>query len=463
VTDDGLFTQLRAYAEQLDELPVESRLARVSEARWRPPRWSRREWIALAAAIAVLVAVAVTRIADQSSGTRPSVGTGGTLRVARAWTSDLGAQVDRTIDVPGGRTIVDVAPETTGDSTLVALDRATGRVLWRHRFPFRNGPWGLDGNTLVTGINGRTAGIDVRTGKQLWLVDVNAVSGEQAPPIVVHDHVAYLVGGDTGVMTALHVPTHQVLWQQTLGGTVLITPVPTQDGIVAAVSPLPLGGGNGFIEVLDRATGAERSHTLVPGEAFVGLTSHPVDGVIAATNQRFGIPTSAQPAQMTLITDARTCLLSFGGIPSNPVAHEHEIVVTTSLGDLRAYRCAGDTSGVPLWERREVGANQQPAIERSGDVLIVAGSELSGVLGSPGSFRWVAPVRDAYFPAPAAGGVVVAASRTDGNLYVLDARDGRVITTVRDGTSQIGVTLRRDSMVTASTTGVATGYRVTRR
>ena len=199
MTDDTLVAQLRGYAEQLDELPVEPRLARVSEARWRPPRWTRREWIALAAAIAVLVAVAVARIADQSSGTGPSVSTGGKVRVERAWTRDLGAQVDRTIDAPGGRTIVDIAPETTGDSTLVALDRSTGRVLWRHRFPFRNGPWGLDGTTLVTAINGRTAGIDVRTGQQRWLVDVNAVSGEQAPPILVHDHVAYLVGGDAGV------------------------------------------------------------------------------------------------------------------------------------------------------------------------------------------------------------------------------------------------------------------------
>ena len=170
----------------------------------------------------MLLAVAVTRIVDQSSGTGPSVSTGGRLALQRAWTRDLGGQVDRTIDAPGGRTIVDVAPEDTGDSTLVALDRSTGRVLWRHRFPYRNGPWGLDGTTLVTGINGRTAGIDVRTGKQLWLVDVNAVSGEQAPPLLVHDHVAYLVGGEPATMTAIDVRTHRVLWHGRWAGTMLV-------------------------------------------------------------------------------------------------------------------------------------------------------------------------------------------------------------------------------------------------
>ena len=76
---------------------------------------------------------------------------------------------------------------------------------------------------------------------------------------------------------------------------------------------------------------------------------------------------------------------------------------------------------------------------------------------------WTAPARDAYFPAPAAGGVVVATSRTDGKLFVIDATDGRVVTTVNDGTSQAGVTLRPDAMVTASTSGVVTGYRISRR
>jgi hypothetical protein len=88
-------------------------------------------------------------------------------------------------------------------------------------------------------------------------------------------------------------------------------------------------------------------------------------------------------------------------------------------------------------------------------VTLRGGSDLSPV--------WTAPVRDAYFPAPAAGGLVVAVSRTDGRLYVLDARDGHVVTTVKDGTSQTGVTLHRDGMVTVSDRGVVTGYRVTRR
>jgi outer membrane protein assembly factor BamB len=157
-------------------------------------------------------------------------------------------------------------------------------------------------------------------------------------------------------------------------------------------------------------------------------------------------------------------LYSFGGIPSNPVAARHQVVVSSSLGFVDAYRCAGSAPGAPLWRTTGVGANQAPAIESAGDLpLVVAGAELHGINAAGGSKVWTAPVRDAYFPAPAAGGLVVAVSRTDGRLYVVDARDGNVVTTVKDGTSQIGVTLQRDGMVTASDRGVVTGYRITRR
>ena len=114
--DDTLTAQLRAYATQLDELPAHPHeAAPVVAMGWRPPRWSRREWTALAAAIAVLLVVAAVRIVDQTSGTGPSVGTGGRVAVhAVRGPRDLGAQVDRTIDAPGGRTIVDVAPREHG-------------------------------------------------------------------------------------------------------------------------------------------------------------------------------------------------------------------------------------------------------------------------------------------------------------------------------------------------------------
>jgi outer membrane protein assembly factor BamB len=463
MTDDALLGQLRAYATQLDELPAGSRPPIATDLHARPPRRSRRVWIAVAAVIAVVLAIALPRALDRSDGTGPSVGTGGALTVTRAWTRALGAQADRAIDVPGGPTIVDVAPENTGDSTLVALDRASGRVLWRHRFPYRNGPWGLDGNVLVTGIDGRTAAVDVRTGKQLWLVDVNAVSGEQAPPILVHDHVAYLVGGDDGVMTALDVTTHRALWHQTLGGTALVTPVVMND-LGVAVSPLPLDGGTGSIDILDLRTGALHSHTLVPGKAFIGLTASPVDGVFAATSQRFGLSLSAQPAQFVVVSDTRTCSDSFGGIPSNPVGVEHEIVVSSSLGFVDAYRCAGSAPGAPLWRTTGVGANQAPALEiAGGSTLVVAGASLAALRPADGTTVWTAPARDAYFPAPAAGDVVVATSRTDGKLYVVDVRDGSIVKTAQDGTAQTAVTLQRDAMVTASDQGVVTGYRITRR
>jgi outer membrane protein assembly factor BamB len=427
-------------------------------------------WIALAAAITVLIAVAIGRIVEQSSGSdsTPSVSTGGTLTVTRAWTRDLGQQVDRAIDVSGGRTIVDVAPETTGDSTLVALDRSSGKVLWRHRFASRNGPWGVDGHVLVTGIQGRTAGIDLRTGRQLWLVDVNAVSGEQAPPILVHEHVAYPIGGgDEGTMTALDVRTHRVLWQQPLGGTVLVTPVATRNAIVAAVSIAPIGDFPGKILTLDPAFGAAGMLGIgVEAEAFVGLADWPAAGQTVATASHLSLaPLLGGAVCCYLVRSAATesASLALEGSASRPLVLGRTVVVATGSGKTTAYRAdtpVGD--GVPVWVA-DVGATPRPDVTAAAGNAVIAGGSVAALSPTDGTTAWTASVRDAYFPAPGARDVVVAISRTDGRMYVLDANDGRVVRTMRNGTALNAVTLRADSLVTASGGGIVTGYRITRR
>jgi outer membrane protein assembly factor BamB len=378
--------------------------------------------------------------------------------------------VDRAIDVPGGRTIVDVAPADAGDSTLVALDRASGKVLWRHRLPYRNGPWGLDGNVLVTGINGQTAGIDVRTGKQLWLADVNAVSGEQAPPILVHNHVAYLIGGPYGLMTALDIRTQRVLWRQTLAGTVLVTPVVTNQSIVAAVSPLPLGTG-GWIKFLDPVTGSEQPSRVGIG-GFIGLTDWSAGHVIVATAEEFsnasqGPPLSGSPSQCCYQVRAypdRSVSTPLDGVPARPLVMSDALVVATSSGTVTGYRAdaTSEWGGVFAWTA-SVGPSEQPDVTAAAGEAVVAGGSLTALRPTDGTTAWTAPVRDAYFPAPAAGDVVVATSRTDGTLYVVDGRAGRIVKAVRDGTAQTEVTVQRDAMVTASEQGVVTGYRITRR
>jgi outer membrane protein assembly factor BamB len=470
VTDDALLGQLRAYAHQLDELPAAARAPLATELHARPPRRSRRVLVAVAVVIAVAVAIALPRVLDQPDGTGPSVGTGGAIHVARAWTRDLGAQMDQAIDVPGDRTIVDVAPETTGDSTLVALDRSSGKVLWRHRFPYRNGPWGLDGNVLVTGVNGRTAGIDVRTGKQVWLVDVNAVSGEQSPPILVHDHVAYLVGGDDGVMTALQVPTHRVLWRQTLGGTTLVTPVVGSDGVAVAVSPLPLPANEGRIVFLDPADGTMRTPPVgVAVDGFAGLVDWPAEGVAVATASDFSsarqVPDCGSRCFELRANPDLSAKRTLDGTPAPPLVLGDTMVIATAAGTTTGFRA--DTTNpfarVIIGWSANVGPSEQPGVGSAAGNAIVAGGTLTALRPRDGSTVWTAPVRDGYLPVPATGDVVVATSRTDGHLYVIDAHDGHVVTTVRDGTAQIAVTLARDSMVTASARGIVTGYRITGR
>jgi outer membrane protein assembly factor BamB len=117
--------------------------------------------------------------------------------------------------------------------------------------------------------------------------------------------------------------------------------------------------------------------------------------------------------------------------------------------------------GVFAWTRN-VGSGQVD-LEAASGLAVVSGGSLTALNPTDGSTAWTAPIPRASFPAPAAGDVVAAVSATDGRLYVLEAHDGHVVKTVPGGTSQTGVALRRDSLVTASDQGRVTGYRITRR
>ena len=117
---------------------------------------------------------------------------------------------------------------------------------------------------------------------------------------------------------------------------------------------------------------------------------------------------------------------------------------TGAPGTVRACRSGARR----VWARTRRRRSRRPAISRSSWRPAISTGSIPQTGRSRGPHRCATPTS----PRSAAGGVVVATSRTDGRLYVLDGRDGRVVRTVHDGTALTGVTLRRDSLVTASTT-----------
>lgn len=116
-----------------------------------------------------------------------AVSTGGGL----LWSVDLTAEFDRGGNVSGGGVAVQGARvfATTGYGELVALDGATGAVVWRQRMatPAVGAP-AVDGNAVyAVGRDGGAMAVATDTGKILWQLqgspDTSAMAGEGAPAV----------------------------------------------------------------------------------------------------------------------------------------------------------------------------------------------------------------------------------------------------------------------------------------
>lgn len=171
----------------------------------------------------------------------------------RTWRTGVGRSVR------GGAAIGDsVIVVGTSDRTVVLLERATGRVLWRRRVPgtVAGGPL-LDGDRVYLATQatpgGRVLALQLRTGATLW----KAATGGVSAPIALTDSLVVAVS-DGGLVQAFSIATGLAAWQRSLGRTARATPVPTAEGLVVATLADSL-----FL--LDTASGVVRGRLATPG------------------------------------------------------------------------------------------------------------------------------------------------------------------------------------------------------
>ena len=146
----------------------------------------------------------------------------------------------------------------TTDRSVVLLERATGKLIWRHRVPGT-----VSGGPLIAGSrvfaatqavpDGRVLAIELRTGKRLWTARTGGVS----PPLALADSLIVAVT-DEGQVLGLDPTTGARRWRRTVGRAARATPVPTPAGIAVAT----LGDS---LFLLDAATGAVRAARPTPG------------------------------------------------------------------------------------------------------------------------------------------------------------------------------------------------------
>lgn len=137
--------------------------------------------------------VAAGRVYAMDAGTSVVAAT---LGGAEQWKTSLVPDFDKGSEVAGGGVAVAGGKvfASTGFGELVALDAASGAILWRQRMdgPIAGAP-AVDGNTVyVVARDGTAAALDAATGKLRWeLTGTRQIAGVQSPaaPAVAGDMV----------------------------------------------------------------------------------------------------------------------------------------------------------------------------------------------------------------------------------------------------------------------------------
>lgn len=185
---------------------------------------------------------------------------------ATVWTRDLTPATERGdsvsgggVSYEGGRVFV-----TTGYGELVALDAASGGVLWRQRVeaPVGGAPTVQNGVVYVAGRNATGWAVRAADGKVLWTVSgINAQSGVTgvAAPAVDGDLVVFPFA--SGQLLGVDSATGEQRWSAQVAGTrrgraIAFIRDLTGDPVIAGNVVLA-GSSSGRIGAFDRATGLQ--------------------------------------------------------------------------------------------------------------------------------------------------------------------------------------------------------------
>lgn len=173
--------------------------------------------------------------------------------------------------------------EEKAHDTIVCLDAATGKTLWKKQYPgvpHQHGssstPCIADGRCYVAGSDGGIYCLDAKTGDEVWKAQVG--KGDKNSSFVVVDGVAIIAAGP---LTGFDAATGKVLWSQKAVGPTNSSPAYWEkDGktylLVGGSCIDPKTG-----DVLWKSPGPGNSTPAIVGDHMVVLTGDGKIGVIA--------------------------------------------------------------------------------------------------------------------------------------------------------------------------------------
>ena len=343
------------------------------------------------------------------------------------WTFKASDAIVSTPAVKGGRVYV-----TTHDRRIVALDAATGDLIWEQIdiAPIDSSPAVTD-DMLFYGSRGkRVIALDADTGEFRWefVAEANPTMGSA----IVEDGVVYIGSGDENVY-ALDALTGEEIWRFATLDWITNTPALSDDKLV--VSSM-----DGRVTIYDTDTGKRRFASRIINRSVVGSPIIVEDSIyvpyrdgrlISINLNETEFPLSAK--WFTLKTQLYVwALMGHPGLPkgfnwsarlggtilTTPAVDGDTLFVSTQEGRLMAVdRHTGDR----LWVYKTDGKSlSTPTIVD--DLILVGdrGGVLHAVDSSTGVERWTLPVAEHSLSTPVvAGGTLYLASK-DGTLYAVE-------------------------------------------
>ena len=329
----------------------------------------------------------------------------------------------------------------SGDSTLYALDRASGKPVWQFTSggPVHSSPAVARGLVVAATLGGRIFAVTESSGALRWSIQTGATLPKNISPAgdwdfyvsspVVVDQTIVIGAGD-GNVYALDLTTGKERWRVKTGGKVRATPS-VKDGIVV------VGGWDGRVYAIELATGKMRwvHHTV--GDTLdlkrEGYDRRAIQSTaaIADGNVFFGSRDDGFYA-VDFATGERKWRSSHrtSWVVGSPAVREGRAYVGSSDGHF--IHAVEVESGRELW-RTPVGSNVLSSPVLTGDLLVVgtgntnAGrGELLALEAATGVVRWRLPLGDAVWSSPVVVGNEIYIGCDDGGVVAIEEANATV-------------------------------------
>lgn len=322
----------------------------------------------------------------------------------------------------------------SGDSTLYALDRATGKAAWRFAAggPVHSSPAVARGLVIAATLGGRIFAVSEATGALRWSIQAGPLLPKNIHPAGEWDFFAssativgttVLIGAGDGNVYAVDLTSGKERWRVKTDGKVRATPS-VHEGVAV------VGSFDGRMYAIEVATGKTRWVHRTIGDSIdlkkAGYDRRAIQSTAAIANGMafFGSRDDGFYA-VDFATGERKWRTSHGGswVVGSPAVRDGRAYVGSSDGHF--IQAVDVATGREVW-RTPTTWNVLSSPVLAGDLLVAGTAATNAARGevialelATGVVRWRLPVDDAVWSSPVVAGNELFIGSDDGSVYAI--------------------------------------------